>query len=70
MPVHDLGALLFFGSGAIYAAIQSVISYRAQPYGPSKCMCHVRALFAALACLAVFPSILSQSYQHVLLFDL
>lgn len=70
MVVHDLGALLFFLFGVAYAVIQSVISYRGLPYGSSKCMCLFRAFFAAVACLAVLPSILSQSYQHVLLFDI
>ncbi|XDV25034.1 hypothetical protein PO909_029035 [Leuciscus waleckii] len=57
MVVHDLGALLFFIFGVIYTIIQSVISYRAHPYGPSKWMCHFRAFFAAVAFVAVFPTI-------------
>lgn len=57
MAVHDLGALLFFIFGVIYTIIQSVISYRAHPHGSSKWMCHFRAFFAVVACLAVFPTI-------------
>ncbi|CAM4565568.1 unnamed protein product [Leuciscus chuanchicus] len=57
MVVHDLGALLFFIFGVIYTIIQSVISYRAHPYGPSKWMCHFRVFFAAVAFVAVFPTI-------------
>ncbi|XP_077090456.1 DNA damage-regulated autophagy modulator protein 1 [Siphateles boraxobius] len=57
MAVHDLGALLFFIFGAIYTIIQSVISYRAHPYGCSKRMCHFRAFFAVVALLAIFPTI-------------
>lgn len=57
MAVHDLGALLFFIFGVIYTIIQSVISYRAHPYGSSKWTCHFRAFFAAVAFLAVFPTI-------------
>ncbi|XP_051974784.1 DNA damage-regulated autophagy modulator protein 1 [Xyrauchen texanus] len=57
MAVHDFGALLFFISGAIYTVLQSMISYRAHPYGSSKCMCHFRTFFAVLAFLAVFPTI-------------
>ncbi|XP_067283388.1 DNA damage-regulated autophagy modulator protein 1 [Pseudorasbora parva] len=57
VAVHDLGALLFFIFGVIYTIIQSVISYRAHPYGSSKWMCHFRAFFAVVAFLAVFPTI-------------
>ncbi|XP_073694208.1 DNA damage-regulated autophagy modulator protein 1 [Garra rufa] len=57
LAVHDIGALVFFLSGVTYAVIQSVISYRGQPYGCSKGMCHVRAFFAGVAVLAVLPTI-------------
>lgn len=57
VSVHDLGALLFFVCGVVYTVLQSVISYRGHPYGSSKCVCHIRAIFAAVAFLAVFPTI-------------
>ncbi|XP_065124558.1 DNA damage-regulated autophagy modulator protein 1 [Paramisgurnus dabryanus] len=57
VSVHDFGALLFFVFGAIYAVTQCVISYRGRPYGSSTSVCHVRAFFAALAVIAVFPTI-------------
>lgn len=65
VSVHDFGALLFFVCGVVYAILQSVISYRGRPYGSSKAVCHVRAVFATVAFLAVFPSILSQYIKHI-----
>ncbi|KAK2892740.1 hypothetical protein QQF64_035452 [Cirrhinus molitorella] len=57
MVVHDIGAILFFATGVTYAVIQSVISYRGQPYGCSKRTCHFRVFFAGLAIVAVLPTI-------------
>ncbi|KAK7149625.1 hypothetical protein R3I94_009060 [Phoxinus phoxinus] len=57
MEVHDLGALLFFLFGVIYTIIQSVISYSAHPYGPSKWMCHFRVFSAAVAFIAALITI-------------
>ncbi|NP_001006049.1 DNA damage-regulated autophagy modulator protein 1 [Danio rerio] len=57
MEVHDIGALLFFICGVVYAVIQSVIGYRAFPYGSSKVMCHLRTFFSTVAILAAIPTI-------------
>ncbi|XP_071761706.1 DNA damage-regulated autophagy modulator protein 1 [Centroberyx gerrardi] len=56
--VHDAGALLFFISGVSYSVIQSIISYRAYPYGSSLAVCHTRTVIATIACLAVFPTVI------------
>lgn len=58
--VHDVGAILFFVSGVLYIILQSIISFRAYPFGSSICVCRVRVGIAILAVLAFFPSILSQ----------
>ncbi|XP_043093072.1 DNA damage-regulated autophagy modulator protein 1 [Puntigrus tetrazona] len=57
MPVHDLGALLFFVSGVIYTFLQSVISYRGLPYECPKSVCCFRVFFSGLAAIAVIPTI-------------
>ncbi|KAI5100219.1 DNA damage-regulated autophagy modulator protein 1 [Silurus meridionalis] len=57
MVVHDLGALTFFIFGVAYIILQTVISYKAYPYGSSKRMCHIRAIFSVVACLAVIPTL-------------
>ncbi|XP_026882818.2 DNA damage-regulated autophagy modulator protein 1 [Electrophorus electricus] len=56
--VHDLGAFFFFTSGVVYIILQAVISYLTYPYGSSKCMCCIRIIFAVVACLGVFPTII------------
>ncbi|XP_029969287.1 DNA damage-regulated autophagy modulator protein 1 [Salarias fasciatus] len=55
--VHDAGALLFFMSGILYIVLQSWISFRAYPYGPSLCVCRVQSGIALLALLAFFPMV-------------
>lgn len=57
-PVHDAGALLFFVTGVSYTVIQSIISYRAYPYGSSLAVCHTRTAVAIIACLALFPTVI------------
>lgn len=57
--VHDAGALLFFVPGVCYIALQSLLSYRARPFGSSPAVCRARSGIAALAAVALFPSILS-----------
>lgn len=56
--VHDFGALMFFIWGAVYIVMQTYISYKVHPYGSSKRVCHIRAIFSLVAILAVIPSIL------------
>ncbi|XP_024232977.1 DNA damage-regulated autophagy modulator protein 1 [Oncorhynchus tshawytscha] len=55
--VHDAGALLFFVSGVLYTILQSIISYKAFPYGCSLALCRVRTGMATIAFLAVFPTV-------------
>ncbi|XP_066525765.1 DNA damage-regulated autophagy modulator protein 1 [Hoplias malabaricus] len=56
--VHDFGAFIFFISGVIYIILQTIISYKAYPYGTSKAVCYIRTIFAIVAFLAVFPTII------------
>lgn len=58
MIVHDMGALLFFVCGVVYTILQTVISFKAHPFGASKSVCYIRGIFALVALLAAFPSIL------------
>lgn len=62
--VHDLGALLFFVSGVSYIILQSVISFRAYPYGSSLGVCRVRAGIAVLAFLAFFPTVICSFFVN------
>ncbi|KAI2665391.1 DNA damage-regulated autophagy modulator protein 1 [Labeo rohita] len=64
MAVHDIGAIIFFTCGVTYVVIQSVISYRGQPYGCSKWMCYFRMFFAAVAVIAVIPIPVGTSKLH------
>ncbi|KAK6288415.1 DNA damage-regulated autophagy modulator protein 1 [Coregonus clupeaformis] len=56
--VHDAGALLFFFSGVLYTILQSIISYKAYPYGCSLALCHTRTGIATIAFLAVSPTVI------------
>ncbi|XP_049422400.1 DNA damage-regulated autophagy modulator protein 1 [Epinephelus fuscoguttatus] len=60
--VHDVGAILFFVSGVLYIILQSVISFRAYPFGSSICVCRVRVGIAILAVLAFFPTLICAFY--------
>lgn len=60
--VHDIGAILFFVSGVLYIILQSVISFRAYPFGSSICVCRVRVGIAILAVLAFFPTLICAFY--------
>ncbi|KAG7324208.1 hypothetical protein KOW79_012224 [Hemibagrus wyckioides] len=57
--VHYIGASAFFICGMIYIILQTMISYKAHPYGSSKLMCHIRAIFSLVALLAVPTTIFS-----------
>lgn len=57
--VHIAGALLFFVTGVTYIILQSIISYRAFPFGSSISVCRVRLAFAVVAAVAFLPCILS-----------
>lgn len=60
--VHDVGAILFFVSGVLYIILQSIISFRAYPFGSSICVCRVRVGIAILAVLAFFPTLICAFY--------
>lgn len=72
LAAHYLGALLFFVGGVIYAILQSIISFRAYPFGSSISVCRARLSIAIIATMAFFPSILSQKsiYQKKSLYAL
>ncbi|XP_035532489.1 DNA damage-regulated autophagy modulator protein 1 [Morone saxatilis] len=59
---HDIGALLFFVSGILYTILQSIISYRAYPFGSSMGVCRARLGIAILATLAFFPTVICAFY--------
>nr|XP_020455133.1 DNA damage-regulated autophagy modulator protein 1 [Monopterus albus] len=56
--VHDLGALAFFLCGVLYIILQSVISYRAYPFGSSLSVCRARLCITIIAALAVIPTVI------------
>ncbi|XP_036432576.1 DNA damage-regulated autophagy modulator protein 1 [Colossoma macropomum] len=56
--VHDIGAFIFFLSGVVYIILQTIISHKAHPYGTSKRVCYIRTIFAVVAFLAAFPTII------------
>lgn len=56
--VHDIGALLFFVSGIVYIFHESIISYRAYPFGSSMGVCRARLGISILAALAFFPTVI------------
>ncbi|XP_030638271.1 DNA damage-regulated autophagy modulator protein 1 [Chanos chanos] len=60
--VHDLGAFLFFFSGVLYTILQSIISFRAYPYGTSFAVCVIRVVIATVASVAVFPTIICAAF--------
>ncbi|CAL8318836.1 unnamed protein product [Lota lota] len=60
--VHDVGALLFFGTGMLYAILQSAISYKLRPYGSSLCVCHTRSALAVVSLLAVLTAVISGGF--------
>lgn len=60
--VHDIGALLFFGTGVLYTVLQAAMSYKTMPHGSSLCVCHVRTAIAVLTSLTMVLSIVCGSY--------
>ncbi|XP_017571845.1 DNA damage-regulated autophagy modulator protein 1 [Pygocentrus nattereri] len=56
--VHDIGAFIFFLSGVVYIILQTIISHKAHPYGASKRVCYIRTIFAIVAFVAAFPTII------------
>lgn len=58
MNVHDFGAFMFFIFGWFYIVLQTIISYKAHPYGSTKRVCHIRAAFSSVISVTVITSIL------------
>ncbi|KAF2979796.1 hypothetical protein EK904_012820 [Melospiza melodia maxima] len=56
--VHDIGALVAFGSGVVYITLQSIISYKSCPRWNTYFVCHIRMAISAISCIAFIPSIL------------
>ncbi|KFV61049.1 DNA damage-regulated autophagy modulator protein 1, partial [Dryobates pubescens] len=59
--VHDIGALVAFGSGVIYITLQSIISYKSCPKWNSYFMCHIRMAISVISCIAFIPMIVFAS---------
>ncbi|XP_057240535.1 DNA damage-regulated autophagy modulator protein 1 [Malurus melanocephalus] len=59
--VHDIGALVAFGSGVIYISLQSIISYKSCPRWNTSIVCHTRMAIAVISCLAFIPMIVFAS---------
>uniref|UniRef100_A0A8C3DD99 CWH43-like N-terminal domain-containing protein n=1 Tax=Corvus moneduloides TaxID=1196302 RepID=A0A8C3DD99_CORMO len=56
--VHDIGALVAFGSGVVYITLQSIISYKSCPRWNTYFVCHIRMAISVISCIAFIPSIL------------
>ena len=58
MPVHLLGAILGFGLGNVYCWMQSVMSYKLEPYMNTRYMAHVRTILSTVTTITFISSIL------------
>ncbi|XP_063010068.1 DNA damage-regulated autophagy modulator protein 1 isoform X6 [Melospiza melodia melodia] len=59
--VHDIGALVAFGSGVVYITLQSIISYKSCPRWNTYFVCHIRMAISAISCIAFIPMIVFAS---------
>ncbi|NXP37256.1 DRAM1 protein, partial [Leiothrix lutea] len=59
--VHDIGALVAFGSGVVYITLQSLISYKSCPRWNKKNVCHIRMAISVISCIAFIPMIKKNS---------
>ncbi|XP_025939742.1 DNA damage-regulated autophagy modulator protein 1 [Apteryx mantelli] len=59
--VHDIGALVAFGSGVVYITLQSIISYKSCPQWNTYLVCHIRMAISVISCVAVIPMIVFAS---------
>ncbi|NXN97133.1 DRAM1 protein, partial [Rhinopomastus cyanomelas] len=59
--VHDVGALVAFGSGVVYITLQSIISYKSCPQWSSQVVCHTRMAISLVSCSAFVPMIVLAS---------
>lgn len=62
--VHDVGALLFFLCGIIYALLHSFISCRAYPFGSSICVCRARWVISIFAAVVLIPTVVCAGYVN------
>ncbi|XP_010169459.1 DNA damage-regulated autophagy modulator protein 1-like [Antrostomus carolinensis] len=59
--VHDIGALVAFGSGVVYITLQSIISYKSCPQWNTYSVCHIRMAISVISCIAFIPMIVFAS---------
>ncbi|NWY47642.1 DRAM1 protein, partial [Sylvia atricapilla] len=59
--VHDIGALVAFGSGVVYITLQSLISYKSCPRWNTYLVCHIRMAISVISCIAFIPMIVFAS---------
>ncbi|XP_014112388.1 PREDICTED: DNA damage-regulated autophagy modulator protein 1 isoform X1 [Pseudopodoces humilis] len=59
--VHDIGALVAFGSGVVYITLQSIISYKSSPRWNTYFVCHIRMAISVISCIAFIPMIVFAS---------
>ncbi|XP_068047092.1 DNA damage-regulated autophagy modulator protein 1 isoform X3 [Anomalospiza imberbis] len=59
--VHDIGALVAFGSGVIYITLQSIISYKSCPRWNTSFVCHIRMAISVISCIAFITMIVFAS---------
>lgn len=59
--VHDIGALVAFGSGVVYITLQSIISYKSCPRWNTYFVCHIRMAISVISCIAFIPMIVFAS---------
>uniref|UniRef100_A0A8C8B741 DNA damage regulated autophagy modulator 1 n=1 Tax=Otus sunia TaxID=257818 RepID=A0A8C8B741_9STRI len=63
--VHDIGALVAFGSGVVYITLQSIISYKSCPQWNTYFVCHIRMAISVISCIAFIPTVLSENLFYV-----
>ncbi|KFP57990.1 DNA damage-regulated autophagy modulator protein 1, partial [Cariama cristata] len=59
--VHDIGALVAFGSGVVYITLQSIISYKSCPQWNTYFVCHIRMAISVISSIAFIPMIVFAS---------
>ncbi|NXB94020.1 DRAM1 protein, partial [Vidua chalybeata] len=59
--VHDIGALVAFGSGVLYITLQSIISYKSCPRWNTYFVCHIRMAISVISCIAFITMIVFAS---------
>ncbi|XP_065536578.1 DNA damage-regulated autophagy modulator protein 1 isoform X2 [Lathamus discolor] len=67
--VHDIGALVAFGSGVVYITLQSIISYKSCPQWNTYLVCHIRMAISVISCIAFIPMIVFASKISVTKID-